>query len=54
MIVADVPDRATQAIPSAEAWFGHGAFADMLSPATVVRRARPESARALGFLAANR
>ena len=30
-IVADVPDRATQAIPSAEAWFGHGAFADMQS-----------------------
>jgi hypothetical protein len=27
-MVLDVPDRATQAILSAEAWFGHGAFAE--------------------------
>ena len=50
-IVADVPDRATQAIPSAEAWFGHGAFADMLAKnkTTSFGRACKENTRVLGL-----
>ncbi len=37
-MAAHVRDRATRAIPWAEAWFGRGAFADMLSPQKTIPR----------------